>query len=90
MREIITFYRISDDLTNLRMMRIESPEDSAIIQIDYLEREWVDGFYVPTEVDLYLLTPKKEMKIRLEYRKTRMNEAELIYFVIPESYERCE
>ncbi len=90
MREIITFYRVSDDLTNLRMMRIESPEDSAIIQLDYLEREWVDGFFVPTEVDLYLLTPKKEINIRLEYRKTRMNEAELIYFVIPESYERCE
>ncbi len=89
-REIITYYTLSEDLKNLKSMRIESPEDSAIIQLDYLSREMVDGYLVPSDVNLYLSTPKKIMNIGLEYRKTRMNENEPIYFVIPESYERCE
>lgn len=89
-RELIKFYTLSDDLTNLKSMRIESPEDSAVIQIDYLTRELIDGYFVPSDVNLYLSTPKKIINFGLEYRKTRMNEAEQIYFVIPESYERCE
>jgi hypothetical protein len=89
-REIITYYTLSEDLKNLKSMRIESPEDSAIIQLDYLTRELIDGYLVPSDVNLYLSTPKKIMNIGLEYRKTRMNENEPIYFVIPESYERCE
>ena len=89
-REIITYYTLSEDLTNLKSVRIESPEDSAIIQLDYLTRELIDGYLVPSDVNLYLSTPKKIMNIGLEYRKTRMNENEPIYFVIPESYERCE
>lgn len=89
-REIITYYTLTEDLTNLKSMRIESPEDSAVIQLDYLTRELVDGYFVPSDVNLYLSTPKKIINIGLEYRKTRMNEEEPIYFVIPESYERCE
>lgn len=89
-RELITYYTLSDDLTNLKSMRIESPEDSAIIQVDYLTRELIDGYLVPSDVNLYLSTPKKVINIGLEYRKTRMNENEPIYFVIPENYVRCE
>ncbi len=89
-RELITFYTLSEDLTNLKSMRIESPEDSAIIQIDYLTRELIDGYFVPYDVNLYLSTPKKTINFGLEFRKTRMNEDEPIYFVIPENYERCE
>lgn len=89
-REIITYYTLTDDLLNLKSMRIESPEDTAVIQLDYLTRELIEGYYVPSDVNLYLSTPKKIINIGLEYRKTRMNEEEPIYFVIPESYERCE
>lgn len=89
-RELITFYTLSDDLTNLKSMRIESPEDSAIIQVDYLTRELIKGYFTPSDVNLYIETPKKIINIGLEYRKTRMNENEPIYFVIPESYDRCE
>lgn len=89
-REIITYYTLSEDLKSLKSMRIESPEDTAVIQLDYLTRELVDGYFVPSDVNLYLSTPQKIINIGLEYRKTRMNEDEPIYFVIPESYERCE
>ena len=89
-REIITYYTLTDDLSNLKSLRIESPEDTAVIQLDYLTRELIDGYFVPADVNLYLSTPKKIINIGLEYRKTRMNEEEPIYFVIPESYERCE
>jgi len=89
-REIITFYTLTEDLSNLKSMRIESPADTAVIQVDYVTRELVDGYFVPSDVILYLSTPQKIINIGLEYRKTRMNEEEPIYFVIPESYERCE
>lgn len=89
-REIITYYTLTDDLSNLKSMRIESPEDTAVIQLDYLTRELIEGYFVPSDVNLYLSTPQKIINIGLEYRKTRMNEEEPIYFVIPESYERCE
>ena len=89
-REIVTYYTLTEDLKSLKTMRIESPEDTSVIQIDYLSRELIDDLLVPTDVDLYISTPKKIINVGLEYRKTRVNEPEPIYFVIPESYEQCE
>lgn len=88
-REIITYYGISPDLKRLDQVIIDSPDDSTIIQIDYKKRELVQDFLAPDEVEVLITTPKKVIKISLEYRKTRVNEAETIYFTIPEEYEEC-
>lgn len=88
-REIITYYGISPDLKRLDQVIIDSPDDTTLIQIDYTKRELVDGFLSPDEVVVLITTPRKVININLEYKKTRVNEVETIYFVIPEDYEEC-
>jgi len=89
-REIITYYGISSDLRTLDRVVIESPEDTAIIQIDYLEREIVEDYLVPKLIKAVVYTARNTIEVELDYKKVRINEVETIYFVIPENYELCE
>ena len=89
-REIITYYNLTEDLKNLESMQIISPGDSTMIQIEYIERELVGGYMTPKLVDVTIYTPKQEIVINLDYRKTRVNQPTQIHFVIPESYEKCK
>ena len=89
-REIITYYTLTDDLTNLKSMQIFSPEDSTIIEIQYEPRELIGVFMVPTFVNVTISTPRQEIEVNLDYRKTNLDSLEKIHFVIPESYEKCE
>lgn len=89
-REIITYYTLDDSLSNLEAMRIISPEDSTMIEIVYKERELVDKYYLPKEVNVLIYAPKQTIKVELEYRKSHVDRSDGIYFIIPESYEKCE
>lgn len=89
-REIITYYTLTDDLTNLKSMQIISPEDSTMIEILYEPRELIGTFMAPTFVNVIIYTPRQEIEVNLDYRKTNLDSLEKIYFVIPESYEKCE
>ena len=88
--EIITFYTLADDLRHLKSMRIESPSKNALINIDYVSRENVGGYLVPNEVEINIESANRIIKVKLDYRKTRVNSREQIQFVIPESYVKCE
>jgi len=90
LREIVNYYSLSEDLKSLRSQRIESPEDSTIVLIDYKSRQLKDGFFLPKIVEVRIITPKQEIKVFLDYKKIRINEKEIIHFVIPESYEECK
>ena len=90
MRELITYYSLTPDLKRLQSMQIESLEDSTSIFINYKILEEVDGYNVPQFVEISIQTPKQEIKIELDYRKTRVNEKEDVYFVIPDGYEICK
>lgn len=89
-REIITYYNLTSDLKNLESMQIISPADSTMIQIEYNERELISGYMAPKLVDVTIYTPKQEIVVNFDYRKTRVNESTQIHFVIPESYEKCK
>lgn len=89
-REIITYYGISADLKSLEQIIIDSPEDTTVIKIDYLKREMVGNFLAPEDVRIEISTPRRMLIVELEYRKSRVDEEETIYFVIPEDYEECE
>ncbi len=89
-REIITYYGLSRDLHTLDRVIIESPEDTATIQIDYLERELEQGLLVPKRVITVVTTARNVVEVELNYKKVRINERETIHFVIPEDYELCE
>lgn len=88
-REIIMFYTLSNDLKTLKGMRIESPDDTTVVDIHYKEREWIDSLSFPSKADITIITPRQEIKVELDYKKVRINEGEEIHFVIPEEYEKC-
>lgn len=88
-REIITYYTLDDSLHNLSKMQIISPEDSAMIEVSYLERELIDGFELPMHILVEIYAPRQRITVDFEYRKTHINRPEEIHFVIPENYEKC-
>lgn len=88
--ELVIFYTLTEDLKNLKSTRIESPDDSSVVFIQYKSRELVDGFSMPQQVEISITTPKKNIRIEMEYKKTRVGVREEMYFVIPEDYEICK
>lgn len=90
MREVITTYTLSQDLKELKRVEIESPADSTTIYIDYKVHQFVEGYLLPKEVDVLVVTPSQEIIVELIYKKARVNEVETIHFVIPEKFGPCE
>ena len=88
--ELTIYHEFNSSVDQLKSTRLESLSDSTEIKIDYLTRQFVDGYSVPETVNIVIRTPKQEITIELEYRKARVNEPETIHFVIPESYEPCK
>jgi len=84
------YYEINEEVNQLKSTRLFSESDNAEIKIDYLTRQLVDGYAVPETVKIVILTPKQEINLELEYRKSRVNKPENIHFVIPDSYESCK
>lgn len=89
-KELVMYYTLSEDLKSLVGYQVYSPDDETTIYVDYVEREDVDGYNFPKIVKMRIVTPKQEILIDLEYKRTRINEQETIHFVIPESYEQCK
>jgi len=88
-KEVIFYYKLSDDLRNMDAIRIESLSDSTMVYVEYKTRQLVGDYLVPQMVSVRINTPNKELKLELEYKKARINNTEEIYFVIPESYGAC-
>lgn len=88
-KDLILSYWIADDLKTLRGMRIESLEDTTMIDIDYLERQWIDSLSVPSKAKIRIITPRQEIVIDMDYNKARLNEEETIHYVVPDKYEKC-
>lgn len=88
-KEVIFYYKLSDDLRNMEAVRIESPSDSTMVYVEYKIRQLVGDYLVPRIVSVTINTPNQELKLELEYKKARINNTEEIYFVIPESYDAC-
>ncbi len=89
-REIITYYTLDDSLSNLQSMRILSPEDSTMIEVQYRQRELIEGYMLPEHIEVVINAPRQQINIDLEYRKTHINRPEEVHFVIPENYEKCQ
>lgn len=89
-KDLIMSYWISNDLKTLRGMRIESLEDTTVIDIDYTERQWLDSLSVPSKARVRIITPRQEIVIDMDYNKARLNEEETIHYVVPEKYEKCD
>lgn len=87
--EIVMYYKLNEDLSELAATTVVSFADSTEINIMYNSREMLEGFNVPTSVSIHIVSPKQDIKVELSYSKTRFNEPENIHFIIPDSYEEC-
>lgn len=88
--EVIMYYTLSPELNQVTSLRIVSAKDKTEITVMYTERELIDSFLFPKIVSISIITPAQEIKLDMEYRKTRVDHIEQIHFVIPEGYEKCE
>jgi hypothetical protein len=88
--DIIVKYLLSDNLTSMKGMFIESPSDSTSIQVDYTAREIVDGFSIPRNVLMRIKSPRNLMVLELRYDKIEINQPQPLFLVIPEGYEECK
>lgn len=87
--DIIIQYYINEDLSHLKGMLIESPNDSTIIRVNYPERVLVDGYSVPKMAYIVIDSPRNHIEIELDYGKVEINDPREIFIVIPEDYESC-
>lgn len=88
--ELITYYTLNNELSNLEQMTLVSFKDSTEINLVYNQRVVVNGFNSPQLVTVRITTPKQDITVELEYNKIRANEPEEIQFVIPDSYDECK
>lgn len=88
--DIAIKYFLSDDARSLKGMHIESPSDTASINIEYLERQNVSGYNLPKEVFIQIKSPRNNMLINMSYDKVEVNEPKELILIIPESYGECE
>jgi hypothetical protein len=88
--DIIIKYYLSSDLKSLKKMEVESKSDTTKIEINYIKREVVSNFSMPSEVTIQVFTPRNAIFVNMNYEKIELNEPQQILITIPEKYELCE
>ena len=86
---VLLEYFINPIYQTIDRIRIDSPDDTTRISIDYLSRDSVENYMIPNEVHIEIVTPRNHIVIEMDYDKTEVNQPQDIYFVIPEEYEEC-
>jgi len=87
--DLVIKYFINNEVNHLKGMEISSPSDSTVIVVDYKSRELIDGFNLPKEVSIHIVTPRNSILIDLNYEKSEINQRQPLILVIPEGYEKC-
>lgn len=88
--DIIIKYYLSDDISRIKKLQIESPSDSTRLEINYVTSEMVNSFNVPKNVEIQVFTPRNTINLKLDYEKTEVNEPQSLLLVIPKTYSICE
>ncbi|MGB0932817.1 MAG: DUF4292 domain-containing protein [Lishizhenia sp.] len=83
-------YYLSDDAKNLSKIIIDSPTDTTHIKVDFISRQFVDGYSVPNKAEIRVETPNDTLFIDLNYNKVTINEPKKLFLAIPDSYEQCK
>jgi hypothetical protein len=83
-------YFLNNEFNHLKGLEIISPSDSTEIRVVYKSREMVNGYSIPKEVEMKVLTPRNNIFIELTYEKVEINIRQPLILIIPEGYEKCE
>jgi hypothetical protein len=88
--DIIINYFLNDNLDGLKGMYLESPDDSTSIKVDYLTREFTEGYSIPKDVHIEIKSPKNVINVDMQYDKVEIDQPQELFLVIPEGYEKCK
>jgi len=88
--DILIFYTLNDQATQIQAISLESPSDSTNIIIDYNSWQVINGIQVPLKAEIYIAMPQNKIHLHLEYEKVEINEPQELVIIIPESYEKCD
>lgn len=83
-------YYLTDDARNLSKIVIDSPADSTNIKVDFLSRQFIEGYSVPNKAKIRVETPTDTLFIDLNYNKVTINEPKKLFLTIPDKYEQCK
>jgi len=83
-------YFFTDDSLGIKKIELFNPADSTHIFVEYLKKKIHDGFALPKEIEMRILTAKNNVFILLDYDRIEINQPQEIYFTIPENYEHCQ
>ena len=88
--DIIVKYYLSDDITRIKKLEIESPSDSTRLEVNYVTSEIINSYNVPKSVEIQVFTASNTISLKLDYEKTEVNEPQSLLLVIPKTYSICE
>ncbi|HYG51409.1 MAG TPA: DUF4292 domain-containing protein [Flavobacteriales bacterium] len=67
---------------------INDINDTTVFDARYLEYEGLDSIPLPKVLEIEASKADRKMKLKLEYKRTRLNEKTDFPFVVPDDYER--
>ena len=82
-------YYLNNEANQVKRIIIDSPTDTTTIDINYFQREFIEGFSIPLEADVRIETPRDTILIDMKYTKSTVNDPRILYLAIPDKYERC-
>ncbi len=85
----IVQYYLNSNMSALNAMFIDSPEDSATIKIQYVNRDTLEQYKIPSKAIITIKTPRNSITVELLYEKTEVNKPSEMVFILPEDYEEC-
>lgn len=88
--DVAVKYFINRTQNQLDGLEIISTSDSTSINVQYVSRQFVNGFQVPNEVRISVVSPRNNLLMELSYTKVEINEPVELYFIVPEDYEECK
>jgi hypothetical protein len=88
--DLVIKYFLNTDGSHLKATEIHSPSDTTTVFIDYLSRDFIDGYNIPKNVLIKISTPINIINIEISYDKLEINKPEEMIIVIPDGYEICD
>jgi len=88
--EVILRYYLANDIKTITRIIIDSPNDSTSIDIQYLSRDSIGRYMIPSEVLIEIVTPRNRLVLSMKYDRSETDQPVDIRFIIPEEYGECK
>jgi len=86
---IFVQYYLNTETLHLDRISIQVPSDTVEVDINFINRQLYDTFYLPEQTQIKIVSPRDSLFINLDYGNVKFNERKEIDINIPESYVKC-